>query len=305
MKYIYIYVSALLLFSACSENEKQVIINIIQNINIKDNEKVATVTKLTDTTKESSGLTYIDGTLWTHNDSGGEPKLYAIDKKNGKIVRTVTISNATNVDWEDLAYDSTHLFIGDFGNNMGKRKNLRIYKIKRSDLKQKTAIKAEIIDFSYATQTNFTSSSNNNFDCEAFIVYENKLYLFSKNHGDKKTDLYRLDIEAGEDVGEKIATFNTDALVTGASIDIENKVLALIGYTTKGTPRTWIFSKFTDADFFKGDIVKIKWGTPAKAQIEGVTHIAKGKLYISSEKFSYANSMGSFTIKPTLYNLNY
>ena len=305
MKYTYILLATLLLFSACSESEKQKIVDVIQNINIKNDEKVAIVTALSDNLSESSGLAYIDGTLWTHNDSGGEAKLFAIDKSNGKILKTVVISNASNVDWEDLAFNKTHLFIGDFGNNTGGRKNLKIYKIKRADLKTKTSVEAEIIEFSYATQTNFTSNSKTNYDCEAFVAYEDKLYLFSKNHGNKKTDMYALGLNEGVEVAEKVATFNTNALVTGASIDAENKTLVLIGYGTRGTPKSWIFSKFTDTDFFKGEQDKITWGTPAKAQIEGVTHMEKGKLYISSEKFSYSNNLGSFTINQELYNLNY
>jgi len=305
MKYIYILLSAIFFFSACSEEKKQQVINVIQNINIKNDEKVATVVTLNNMVKESSGLVYIDGTLWTHNDSGGEAKLYAIDRSTGNIFKTVVVSNAKNVDWEDLAFNSTDLFIGDFGNNRGKRKNLKIYKIKRSDLKTKVTVTAEVIDFSYANQISFKSNSKTNFDCEAFVAYEDKLYLFTKNHGDKKTNIYTIGVDAGQEVAEKLATFNTSALVTGASIDKSNNVLALIGYTTNGTPRSWIFSEFTDRDFFKGTVDKIRWGTPLKAQIEGVTHIRKGKLYISSERFTYSNSAGSFTIKQKLYNLNY
>ncbi len=305
MKPIYILFVALLLISACSEEEKQKVIDVIQDINIKNDEKVATVTALSSNVSESSGLAYIDGTLWTHNDSGGEAKLYAIDKSNGKILKTVVISNASNADWEDLAFNKTYLFIGDFGNNKGTRKHLKIYKIKRADLKTKSTVEAEIIEFSYATQTDFTSNSKTNYDCEAFVAYEDKLYLFSKNHGNEQTDMYVLGLNAGVEVAERMATFNTNALVTGASMDADNKTLALIGYGTRGTPKSWIFSKFTDTDFFKGKQEKITWGTPAKAQIEGVTHMAKGKLYISSEKFDYSNSLGSFTINQELYNLNY
>ena len=305
MKAISILVVTLLLISACSEGEKQKVVDVIQNSNIKNNKKVDTVTSLVDELKESSGLAYIDGTLWTHNDSGGEAKLYAIDTNNGKILKTVVISNASNIDWEDLAFNKTHLFIGDFGNNKGTRKHLKIYKIKRADLKTKSSVEAEIIEFSYATQIDFKSNSKTNYDCEAFVAYEDKLYLFSKNHGNQKTDMYVLGINAGVEVAEKMATFDTHALVTGASIDADNKTLALIGYGSRGTPKSWIFSKFVDSDFFKGEKDKITWGTPAKAQIEGVTHIAKGKLYISSEKFSYSNNLGSFTINQELYNLNY
>jgi outer membrane protein assembly factor BamB len=294
-----------LLFSACSESEKQAVVDVVQNINIRNNEVVPTVTALSSSISESSGLAYIDGTLWTHNDSGGEAKLYALDTSNGEILKTVTISNASNVDWEDLAFDDTYLFIGDFGNNNGTRENLKIYKIKRADLETKSSVEAEIIEFSYATQTEFTSNSNTNYDCEAFIAYEDKLYLFSKNHGNEETDMYVLGMNAGVEVAEKMATFDTNALVTGASMDSENKTLALIGYGSRGTPKTWIFSNFIESNFFEGEEDKITWGTPAKAQIEGVTHLAKGKLYVSSERFHYSNTLGSFTINQELYNLNY
>ena len=40
--------------------------------------------------------------LWVHNDSGGEPAVYAI-RPDGTLVSTVTIEGATNTDWEDIA----------------------------------------------------------------------------------------------------------------------------------------------------------------------------------------------------------
>src|SRR3954451_24152951 len=66
---------------------------------------------------ESSGLIWWDNQLWTHTDSGGKPDLYAVDKSTGKVLKIVTITNATNVDWEDIAQDDDYIYIGDFGNN--------------------------------------------------------------------------------------------------------------------------------------------------------------------------------------------
>jgi hypothetical protein len=73
--------------------------------------------ELPDEVKETSGLLFLDGKIITHNDSGDAPNLYEIDSLSGTILRTVTISNATNVDWEDLAENDTHIFIADIGNN--------------------------------------------------------------------------------------------------------------------------------------------------------------------------------------------
>jgi hypothetical protein len=39
--------------------------------------------------------------LWVHNDSGGEPAVYAI-RPNGALLGAYTIDGATNVDWEDM-----------------------------------------------------------------------------------------------------------------------------------------------------------------------------------------------------------
>jgi hypothetical protein len=33
------------------------------------------------------------------------------------VLRTVAITNATNVDWEDIAQDASYIYIGDIGNN--------------------------------------------------------------------------------------------------------------------------------------------------------------------------------------------
>lgn len=304
-KFAYGLVLVSLLFSACSESEKEKVVDAVQDINIRDNAEAKTITSLDSNISESSGLAFVDGVLWTHNDSGGEAKLYAIDTTNGGVLKTVDVTNASNIDWEDLAFNETHLFIGDFGNNQGMRQDLKIYSIKREELKTKSSVEAEVMEFSYATQTDFNATSSTNFDCEAFIAYENNFYLFSKNYANNQTDMYRLGMDALSGVAEKVSTFDTNALVTGASIDTENKVLALIGYKTNGTPKSWIFSKFVDANFFDGEEKKINWGTPAKAQIEGVTHMEKGKLYISSENFDYSDNLGSFSLKQTLYGLDY
>ena len=75
---------------------------------------------------ESSGAIFFNNRLITHNDSGGEAKLYELDTISGIIEREVTILNATNVDWEDITQDETSIYIGDFGNNNGNRTDLKI-----------------------------------------------------------------------------------------------------------------------------------------------------------------------------------
>ena len=72
--------------------------------------------------------------LWVHNDSGGEPAVYAI-RPDGTLVSTVTIEGATNTDWEDIAVGPgpargvSYLFLGDIGDNLSGRDHITVYRI--------------------------------------------------------------------------------------------------------------------------------------------------------------------------------
>jgi hypothetical protein len=82
--------------------------------------------------RESSGLAAsirYPGIFWTHNDSGNLPALYAFDQKGTKTLR-LSITNATNVDWEDMAEGpGPALWIGDIGDNSRTRNDLALYKV--------------------------------------------------------------------------------------------------------------------------------------------------------------------------------
>ena len=82
---------------------------------------------------ESSGLVVArrdPSVLWTHNDSGNSPLLYAIDR-NGSTVATARVGGVANVDWEALAPltardGSPLLAIGDLGDNNHVRSGVEI-----------------------------------------------------------------------------------------------------------------------------------------------------------------------------------
>src|SRR5689334_22191133 len=89
------------------------------------------VTALPASLTECSGLDYSgSGSYWMHNDGYGDNHIYKVNS-SGTVTRTVTITGATNYDWEDLAHDfnRNYLYIGDFGNNNCDRTNLHIYRI--------------------------------------------------------------------------------------------------------------------------------------------------------------------------------
>ncbi len=258
--------------------------------------------KLPKSISETSGLIKIDNRLWTLNDSGGRARLYQISERNGKIVKTLNIQNARNRDWEDIAYDDNYVYIGDIGNNRGNRRDLKIYKIPRSALRTAKSVHAEVISFHYSDQKSFKSKLyKNNYDCEAMVAHHGKLYLFSKNWQNNKTRLYELNTQSGKHIATYIATFNTQGMVTGATINEELDILLLTTYSSLLDVNIWAFSNYRGANFFNGNHKRLNLKTSLHAQVEGITFKDNYRAYMSSE----ALQKFIFNFDSTLYELDF
>ncbi|NQX97144.1 MAG: T9SS C-terminal target domain-containing protein, partial [Flavobacteriales bacterium] len=205
--------------------------------------------------EETSGLIYFNGKIITHNDSGGDPKLYEIDTITGNITRTIEITNAINIDWEDIAQDSNYIYIGDIGNNNGNRTNLKIYRILKSDYLNNLTVLADTINFSYNDQVNFTSlPNNNNFDCEAFVIHNDSIILFTKNWVTATVNAYVLPKTIGSHIAKNVSTYNSLGLITGA--DNINNTFYLSGYNNSIIPFILIVnSNGVNQDFFGSSII--------------------------------------------------
>jgi hypothetical protein len=196
---------------------------------------------------ESSGLVFTDGKLWTHDDSGNPAEFFSVDTATGKTLQTVNIDNYPNTDWEDITADSAYIYIEDAGNNNGTRTDLKILKIKKSDINNDAIVhvKAEAISFSYTDQTSFVQSSTHNFDCESLISIGDTLYIFTKDRGDLNTRVYKLPKVPGTYKVSPYTSYNVSGLITGADYDPVKKEIALIGYY-KGHYNSfiWILNDF-------------------------------------------------------------
>lgn len=260
---------------------------------------------LTDDLQETSGLTVVQNEIWTHNDSGGEAALYTIDTLTGGVENTCVIDFGVNHDWEDLAADDTHIYIGDFGNNGGNRTDLTIYKILKTSLNDGIA-NAEKIHFTYEDQVNFDNENEaHNFDCEAFFVYQDSLHLFSKNWLDQRTNHYTLPLEAGTYEAQLSESFNTDGLVTSADIDAEGNIVFL-GYTTTGNTFMWLLFDYKDTQFFSGNKRRIALGSAINnSQAEGIAFHGVKNGYISAEEFTILPpKLSTFSIADWLDPMN-
>jgi len=249
-------------------------------------------TSLSSSVSESSGLLYLNNTLITHNDSANSNELYDIDESNGNVLRTVTISNATNVDWEDLTHDNTYIYIGDFGNYQGDRTNLRVYRVAISDYFASTNVTAEIINFNYSDQTDFTPNPlATNYDAEGLIHYNNNLYVFSKNWIDGNTNIYELPKTIGSHSITIIDTIIAQGLVSGATYNaLADKVL-LTGYSFDGAFLIEL-SGFNSGIFSNGTVNKTNIEVPTNfsTQIEGIFSINTDEYYITAEENGSSSS---------------
>lgn len=245
-------------------------------------------TTLDSSVNESSGLLMIDGKLITHNDSDETPELFEINKKTGAVERSVYVKNVKNHDWEDIAADKDYIYIGDFGNNLGNRENLMVYKISKKEYHntENDTVVAEKIEFNYATQTNYNPARySSNFDAEALISYKDNLYIFTKNWDDKNTDIYKLSKEPGNYTAEKIDTIETNGLITGAEYDEKNDRVLLVG---SGIPTPFLIElkNFSNGKFSNGKFLKhdLEPQLGASIQIEGITMTENNACYLSAEK---------------------
>jgi len=89
--------------------------------------------------REASGLArshLMADRLWTLNDGGSSPELYAHDL-SGQTEGTVRVVGARNVDWEDLASFESRgrawLLIADIGDNNSRRDHCTLYVVEEPD----------------------------------------------------------------------------------------------------------------------------------------------------------------------------
>lgn len=185
---------------------------------------------------ESSALASHGDFLWTANDSGSGPVLHKLDR-NGRLQESIEIPGADNIDWESMAHDETHLFVADTGNNRNTRDRFTLYRFAWADLESGQTT-FDTIGLRYGDYESGNTLSHN-FDAEALAVKDNELWLFSKNRGDRRTNLYRFPKTPGEYTPMPSQQLEVDALITAADIHPASGMLTLIGYRAAGLSILW------------------------------------------------------------------
>jgi len=237
--------------------------------------------------KEISGIQTVNNSkfIWAINDGGNKNRIYGLNDKGN--IKKIVVVKAKNNDWEDLASDDKgNLYIGDFGNNHNKRKNLSILKVKSEDLKNSKKVDVERIQFYFPDQKKFPPKRKEQyFDTESFFFLNDSLYLFTRSRVKGKygkTSLYKIPATKGNHSAKFISeyTFGKDLKCSITSADISNdkkKVVLLTSDTVL------LFTDFNNNNFFSGKVTQFP--LDHISQKEGLTFKNDSTLYITDELF--------------------
>lgn len=142
-----VFLISLLTLTACSSDSKK---QETPNVNVEEDRSFARAMAIgpikNPEMDESSGLVVHRGdhnSLWTHNDSGGEARLFLFQRK-GRFQAEYLLQGATNRDWEDIASgpgpqpDTNYLYVGDIGDNFSLYFDYVIYRLKEPDIPAKS-----------------------------------------------------------------------------------------------------------------------------------------------------------------------
>lgn len=221
---------------------------------------------------ESSGVVasrQFPGILWTQTDGGGPKKqsLFAITRE-GASAGEFFVSDVFITDWEDIAVDDEkHLFIGDIGNNDGKRSELLVHQIDEPNPKDHST---GVVHPTRSWRLRFPGAP---FDCESLFVWQGHGYVVSKVFKDSRAQIFRFPLADASAplVLELVATTKIESPVTGADISPDGRLLGLVAKSGAFVYR------------IDGNVSRVIKGKPFVAKfrhehIEGCTFVPEGLL---------------------------
>lgn len=265
---------------------KILLLSLISSCNSSSHKELKILYKLPKSLKEVSGIAIANQSIWVIEDSGNENHIYSLNQQ-GKIKNEITLPSTKNIDWEDLSTDfKGNLYIGDFGNNENRRKDLCIYAINKEALNNKSIDSLSKITFNYPEQTKFPPKKKKLlYDCEAFFEWNGYFYLFTKNRSnpfDGTSLIYKIPNSKGNHNAELVATFTTclndkNCTITSAAISPTGTKVVLLSHDS-----IWLLEGFESDYFTKGKVAKLELNHVS--QKEAVCFKDESTLLIADEK---------------------
>lgn len=265
---------------------KILLLSLISSCSSSSHKELKILYKLPKSLKEVSGIAIANQSIWVIEDSGNENHIYSLNQQ-GKIKNEITLPSTKNIDWEDLSTDfKGNLYIGDFGNNENRRKDLCIYAINKEALNNKSIDSLSKITFNYPEQTKFPPKKKKLlYDCEAFFEWNGYFYLFTKNRSnpfDGTSLIYKIPNSKGNHNAELVATFTTcfndkNCTITSAAISPTGTKVVLLSHDS-----IWLLEGFESDYFTKGKVAKLELNHVS--QKEAVCFKNESTLLIADEK---------------------
>lgn len=224
--------------------------------------------------RETSGLFCDANHSYTINDSGNHPELFTLDA-TGKVITSQLLARK-NTDWESITADSNFYYIGDFGNNAGKRSDLSVLKVSKSDPSD-----ISVLPFSYE---NYDVAKNeyyaHDYDAEAMVAKDDHLVLFSKSWLTRVMKVYRLDKDSENQLLVPVAEVSgLPGVVTGADFDAQNNRYVILGYTSNALGMFKPFMATLSAEF---TLVKT-YSLAGYGQVEGLCVRSNNTVWLTQE----------------------
>ncbi len=189
----------------------------------------------TDRIPEASGIAQSlinENVLYTHNDSGGEASVFAIDTQ-GRLLAELVIEGAKNRDWEDIAtaFDpkdgQAYIYIGEIGDNGARHTSVKIYRAP-----EPVITKADSIYQISDVQTYSIVYEDGARDAEALFVEPETgdIYIISKR--EESVGIYQVSYPQSTlkvNTAKKLGTMNM-SWVTAADISPDGKYILVKNY---------------------------------------------------------------------------
>jgi hypothetical protein len=230
--------------------------------------------------------------LWTHNDSGDDEFIFAINSK-GKHLGTWRVAGSRNLDWEDMAAfkdpsGTCFLYIGDIGNNKRERADLKVYRVKEPVITdagpsstKKNPLQTEAAE---AAVFQYPDTPHN---AETLMVQPQtgEIYVLTKRV-DGPSIVYKIKPQFGastkaEKVGEVALPAVPNGLLTGGAISPDGRHVIVCDYSTGYELKLGNSANFDE--IWKSTPVPVDLGD--RKQGEAVTFGPDGKsIFATSEK---------------------
>ncbi len=237
---------------------------------------------------ESSGIAVSrrhPGLLWTHNDSGDGPFLYATNLR-GDNLGVYTVTGASATDWEDVAPGPCPnaagwcLYIADTGDNLERRRDAAIYIVEEPPVPARGSTAATAR--AHALRIRFPDRPR---DVEAMAVApDGEIILISKGRSERIRSYHTPPGAARQDTatlrpGGRLGIEPNPTLgreVTGAALSEDGRLLVVRTYTE-------LYFYRRDADGGLHRLGRPCWIGPREPQGEAVGFLDEYTLVLTSE----------------------